>query len=182
MSDVLMCGIGLYDDMDGPWFVAEYRYSEYNTVMKLISPSGKITTLEYLMEAVIRNTSLIKLILGGAAIFAQQNINHQNEIIGITDNNPFVSVSLRVIVILYVIFAIQNMAEDLSPCASIIDNLAWSPSFEPVIMAASIKPIWPIDEYAINDFISDWRIQIIEVTTPPTKAIAIIGDANNLFM
>jgi hypothetical protein len=47
---------------------------------------------------VIRKISLIKLILGGAAIFAQHPINHINEIAGIKDNKPLVSVTLRVIV------------------------------------------------------------------------------------
>ena len=48
----------------------------------------------------IRKISLIKLILGGAAIFAQQNINHQNDKVGRTVNIPFVSMILRVDVIL----------------------------------------------------------------------------------
>lgn len=94
----------------------------------------------------IRKISLIKLILGGAAMFAQQNMNHQNEIIGIIDRSPFVSVSLRVIVMLYVVFAMQNIAEELSPWASIIDILACMPSFDPVIIAANINPMWPTDE------------------------------------
>jgi len=47
---------------------------------------------------VIRKISLIKLILGGAAIFAQHPINHINEMAGINDNRPLVSVILRVLV------------------------------------------------------------------------------------
>lgn len=72
----------------------------------------------------IKKISLIRLILGGAAIFAQQNINHHNESIGITVKNPFVSIILRVWVILYLIFAIQNSADELNPWAIIIDSLA----------------------------------------------------------
>ena len=79
-------------------------------------------------------------------MFAQQNINHQNEIIGIIVRSPFVKVNLRVIVKLYVVFAIQNIADELSPCASIIDILACIPNLEPVIIAASINPMCPIDE------------------------------------
>lgn len=64
------------------------------------------------------------MILGGAAIFAQQNINHHNDNIGMVVKNPFVSIILRVWVRLYLIFAIQNKAEDLNPWAIIIDRLA----------------------------------------------------------
>jgi hypothetical protein len=70
-------------------------------------------------------------------------------------------------------FAIQNIADELSPCASIILNLDWSPSFKPVTIPASINLIWPIDEYAINDFISGCRMHISDVNTPPTNAMTI---------
>ena len=54
---------------------------------------------ECLIILVISIISLIKLILGGAAIFAQQNKNHHNDNTGIMVNIPFVSVILRVCVI-----------------------------------------------------------------------------------
>lgn len=92
--------------------------------MNLIILSGIIIHNECLIIDIIKKISLIRLILGGAAIFAQQNINHHNESIGITVRNPFVSMILRVCVILYLIFAIQNSADDLSPWAIIIDSLA----------------------------------------------------------
>lgn len=65
--------------------------------------------------AVIRKISLIRLIVGGAAMFAQHPRNHNIDISGIMDNNPFVSVTLRVLVMLYVILAKQNIADELSP-------------------------------------------------------------------
>lgn len=69
------------------------------------------------------------------------------------------------------------MAEELSPWASIIANPACIPIFVPVKAPASIKAMWPIDEYAISDFISACRRQIIDVITPPIKAIdRIKGD------
>lgn len=40
----------------------------------------------------------------------------------------------------------------------------------------------PTDEYAINDFMSDCRRQIIDVNTPPTIAIDIIGLISVLFI
>lgn len=63
-----------------------------------------------------------------------------------------------------------------------MDRLACRPSFEFVSIPATISPICPTDEYAISDFISDCRKQIIDVITPPTIAIDIIGLINVLFM
>jgi hypothetical protein len=114
--------------------------------MKLISDSGIIIIGDCLIVAVINIISLIRLMDGGAAIFAQQLMNHQNEIAGISDRSPFVRVILRVMVMLYVRFARQNMAEDLSPCASIIDRLACIPSFDPEVAPASISAICPMEE------------------------------------
>jgi len=71
--------------------------------------------IDCLIIAVIKKISLIRLILGGAAMLAQQNINHQNAIVGMIVNIPFVNTILRVSVIPYLMFAIQNRADDLSP-------------------------------------------------------------------
>ncbi len=67
--------------------------------MNLIIASGMMMNIDCLMIAVIRKISLIRLILGGAAMFAQQNMNHQNDNIGITVSIPFVRIILRVLVI-----------------------------------------------------------------------------------
>lgn len=115
ISDILLYEIGADIFIKGPCLVVEYRYREYATVINLISLNGIIIYIDCLMIAVIRKISLIKLILGGAAIFAQQNMNHQKAIVGIIVNIPFVRTILRVIVIPYLIFAIQNNAEDLNP-------------------------------------------------------------------
>jgi hypothetical protein len=48
---------------------------------------------------VINRISLKRLILGGAAIFAQHVMNHIKVSSGIADIRPLVSVSLRVLVI-----------------------------------------------------------------------------------
>jgi uncharacterized membrane protein len=115
ISDILVYEIGADMFIKGPCLVVEYRYKEYATVINLISLNGIIIYIDCLIIAVIRKISLIKLILGGAAIFAQQNMNHQKAIVGIIVNIPFVRTILRVIVIPYLIFAIQNNAEDLNP-------------------------------------------------------------------
>lgn len=101
--------------ISGPCLVVVYKYREYATVINLIILSGIIIYIDCLIIAVIKKISLIKLILGGAAILAQQNINHQNAIVGIIVSIPFVNTILRVIVIEYLIFAKQNRADDLSP-------------------------------------------------------------------
>jgi hypothetical protein len=49
--------------------------------------------------AIINIISLIKLILGGAAIFAHENMNHHIDIFGIMDIMPLVKRILRVDVI-----------------------------------------------------------------------------------
>lgn len=109
--------------------------------MKLIRLNGRIIDMECLIIDIIKKISLIKLILGGAAMFAQQNMNHHIDSIGIVVKNPFVNIILRVSVILYLMFAIQNSAEDLSPWAIIIDRLACNPSFEFVNIPATIRPM-----------------------------------------
>ncbi|MEJ2627413.1 MAG: hypothetical protein P8078_02475 [bacterium] len=60
---------------------------------------------------------------------------------GINDNKPLVNVMLRVIVKLYVMFAKQNIAEELNPCANIIANLACIPIFVPDKAPANISAI-----------------------------------------
>jgi hypothetical protein len=52
--------------------------------------------VEYDIIDEINIISLIKLIDGGAAIFAAVNINHQRVIIGATDISPLVKNILRV--------------------------------------------------------------------------------------
>lgn len=115
ISDILLYEIGADIFISGPCLVVVYRYNEYATVINLINLNGIIINIDCLMMAVINKISLIRLILGGAAMFAQQNINHQNAIVGIIVNIPFVNTILRVIVIEYLIFAMQNSADDLSP-------------------------------------------------------------------
>lgn len=94
-----MYEIGADIFINGPCLVVEYRYREYATVINLINLRGRMIYIDWLIIAVIKKISLIRLILGGAAIFAQQNINHQKAIVGIIVNMPFVKTILRVIVI-----------------------------------------------------------------------------------
>jgi uncharacterized membrane protein len=110
-------------------------------VINLIILRGIIIYIDCLIIAVIKKISLIKLILGGAAMLAQQNMNHQNAIVGIMVSIPFVSTILRVIVIEYLIFAMQNRADDLSPWAIIIARLACIPSLELDSIPATINPM-----------------------------------------
>lgn len=115
ISDILIYEIGAVIFINGPCLVVAYKYNEYATVINLISLKGMIMYIDCLIIAVIKKISLIRLILGGAAMLAQQNINHQNAIVGMIVNIPFVNTILRVSVIPYLMFAIQNRADDLSP-------------------------------------------------------------------
>lgn len=68
--------------------------------MNLINLNGMITIIDCFIIAIINIISLIKLILGGAAIFAHENINHHIDIFGMIDIIPLVNKILRVDVIL----------------------------------------------------------------------------------
>lgn len=96
ISEGRILGIGAVILKVDPWFVAEYRYREYATVINLIIPNGIIIHGECLIMLIMSIISLIKLILGGAAMFAQQNKNHHRDRIGMIVSIPLVSVILRV--------------------------------------------------------------------------------------
>lgn len=66
-----------------------------------------------------------------------------------------------------------NKAEELSPWATIIINLPVMPHEELDNIPVSISPICPTDEYAIRDFKSGCRIQIILVMIAPIIEILI---------
>jgi hypothetical protein len=115
--------------------------------------------------------SLSKLIDGGAAIFHAENKNHHMEIVGPKATSPFVKYILRVCVISYVKLAKINNPEEHRPCATIIIIDPHIAQFELLIAAARSNPIWPTDEYAIKDLMSDCRKQIILVTIAPITEI-----------
>jgi hypothetical protein len=87
--------------------------------------------------------------------------------IGKSERSPLFNNILRVFVVSYVMLAMAKSAEEQRPCAIIIVILAFHPQFVPVINPVVISPICPTDEYAIRDFRSDCRIQIIAVITAP---------------
>lgn len=59
---------------------------------------------------------------GGVAILEAANMNHHKDIIGAIDIIPFVKNILRVCVISYLRLAKINKAEEVKPCAIIIDR------------------------------------------------------------
>lgn len=61
--------------------------------------------IDCLIVLVISRISLIRLILGGAAIFALQDKNHHIDDSGRTDINPFVREILRLCLDSYVMYA-----------------------------------------------------------------------------
>lgn len=100
ISEIFILDIGADIFILDPWLVDEYRYREYATVTNLIILNGITTIIDCFIIAIINIISLIRLILGGAAILAHENINHHIEIFGIIDIIPLVSRILRVDVIL----------------------------------------------------------------------------------
>lgn len=102
--------------------------------------------IEYDITEEIKKISLIRLIVGGADIFAAVNKNHHKVIIGATAIIPFVKNILRVCVISYLMFAIINNADELKPWAIIIIRAPAKPHALFDIMPASISPMWPTDE------------------------------------
>lgn len=76
--------------------------SEYPTVRNLINPIGRIVVIDCLTVLVISRISLIKLILGGAAMFALHDKNHHIDDKGNTAISPFVKEILRLCLDSYV--------------------------------------------------------------------------------
>jgi len=128
------------------------------------------------MIEVIKKISLIKLIDGGAAILEAANRNHHNDIIGAPVISPLVKYILRVWVTSYLRLAKIKRADELNPWAIIIINAPYIPHVVLVSSPASIRPICPTDEYAINDFKSGCRKQINLVVQAPTNASLISID------
>lgn len=93
---VLFIVIYVFDDVGFlPWFSAVYMNREYPTVRNLINPIGIIVIIDCLSVLVISRISLIRLILGGAAILALHDRNHHIDDNGRTDSSPFVNAILR---------------------------------------------------------------------------------------
>ena len=69
-------------------------------MINLINLNGITTAIDCFIAATINIISPIGLILGGAAIFAHENINHHIDIFGAKDMIPLVKRILRVDVIL----------------------------------------------------------------------------------
>lgn len=64
--------------------------------MNLININGTAKISEWDRVAVIKRISLRRLMVGGAAIFAHENINHHKDRIGIVNKIPLVRAILRV--------------------------------------------------------------------------------------
>lgn len=157
-------------------------WSEYIAVRNLTNANNGHIINDFDRVAVIKVISLSKLIDGGAAIFAAVNRNHHIVIIGLIVIKPLVKNILRVWVISYDKFAIINRADELNPCATIIINLPVIPHLVFDIIPVNIRPIWPTDEYAINDLRSGWRMQISLVIIAPTMEILISIAADRFTM
>lgn len=98
-------------------------------------------TNEMFKIPVISIISLIRLIDGGAAMFAAERRNHNIVIDGKMFSIPLVKKILRVWVASYVILATANRPEEESPCAIIIISAPCQAHLLFVIIPAVINPI-----------------------------------------
>lgn len=114
-----------------------------------------------------------KLIVGGAAIFAELNKNHHKAMLGIKFNKPLLINKLRLPNRSYEMLAKQNKPEEHSPCATIKEYAPQIPQYLIVIKPLKTIPIWQTEEYAIKDFKSVCRKHTSLTNTPPTKLILI---------
>lgn len=148
-----------------------YRNSEYAAAKNLTREIRLTVKKEYAKILVRSIISPRRLIDGGAAILAAENINHQNVIAGNNIIIPLVINMLRVFVVSYVMLARANIHEEHRPWASIIVRAPCHPQVVFDIMPPVARPMWLTEEYAIRDFTSVWRRQINLVIVAPTKLI-----------
>lgn len=132
-------------------------------------------------ELEISIISLNRLIVGGAAILAAVRRNHIRVIEGKSASIPFTKYRLRVWVISYIMLAIANRPEELRPWAIIMSRAPSHPQGAFDISPAMRIPICPTDEYAIKDFMSVCRKQIILVMHAPQSLKAARGAVREVF-
>jgi len=142
----LIVGFGFEKLLICPCCVDAYMWREYAPVMNLIIIRGIIMIMDIDVIDVMSMISLIRLIDGGVAMFMALNMNHHMDKVGYRDNIPFIRKMLRVLVNSYVMFAKENKADEVNPCATIISIDPIIPHLEFDKMALSIKPMCPTDE------------------------------------
>lgn len=107
--------------------------------------------------------SAARFIEGGAPILAQAARKTRAESGGATDITPFVNASLRVLVLSYMELAKANKAEEANPCATIMRRAPVKLQWENINRLVRRRPMCLTEAYAIRDFISGCRVQIIAV-------------------
>lgn len=107
---------------------------------------GGIRVIDFEIIDVSKTISDIRLIVGGAAIFADVATNHHIQRLGRAVRRPLVRNRLRVLVVSYVIPAKENMAGEDSPCASIIARAPALPHLVREQAPAIIRAMCATDE------------------------------------
>lgn len=113
---------------------------------KLESPISVAEMKDLAKILVKRKISPIRFMVGGAAMFAIENRNHHNVMVGRAVRSPLVRNILRVLVWAYVMFAKRNRADEHSPCLNIRIRAPYHPHKKVEARPAVIMPMWPIDE------------------------------------
>lgn len=108
----------------------------------------------------INANSLIRLTLGGAAIFELLRRNHQRVRLGAKFIKPLLIMRLRLLVRSYAELARKNKPEEITPCASIIST----PPVKPISVMINNPEmhilICTTEELAIKTFRSICRRQL----------------------
>lgn len=131
-----------------------------------IRPSESIL---HVKVATIAKSSPKRLIEGGSAKFinllkSQAAVSRGNII-----KAPREPISLRVWLRSYQQLARQNKADETIPCANIKISAPTYPHVDPLRIPAATSAIWPTEEYAIKDFRSVCRKQMIPTPIIPQR-------------
>lgn len=110
------------------------------------NPSRGVRMREVLRVLEISMISLIRLILGGAAMLAADIMNQSIVMAGNRLISPLVRSRLRVWVVSYVMLARENIAEEHRPWAIIIVKAEDQPQVELDMVPAIKSPICPTEE------------------------------------
>lgn len=129
-----------------PCCVEVYKIREYAAAINLENANGIARNPDMLRPLEINIISPIRLIEGGAAIFAADSVNHIIVISGNRFRSPLVKNKLRVWVASYVLFARENIAEEHRPWAIIIVRAALHPHRLFDIAPIITRPMCPTEE------------------------------------
>lgn len=128
------------------WIILINIIKENEAVIKDIKKIKGMELLFHKINLDIIIISLIVLMVGGAEIFRDININHQNVILGIMIMRPLNISVFREWYLIYKSLTKRKRAEEDNPWAIIIIIAPDNPILFMVSRADNTKPMWATDE------------------------------------